>query len=482
MKTVIKYELVINQALRSALMYDTPDDRINEFISFFGRHIGSDRIYIFEDNQETKTTDNTYEWCADGVNPEMDNLQEVPMGIIQWWYDTFDRGESVIIHDLESIKTEYPASYDILAAQNVKRLVVCPFRYKDNIRGFFGVDNPPESDELGLTTFLDMIATLLISFLKIRNSYNKSKRAATFNGYSALAQIYISMHYINVKTHQFHIIKTTDDILKMLGRDSLDEEKYDVEDDFGAHIELVLRRLCKKEHLQRELEFVDINTVETRLEGRTSIVNEFYGKSSGWCRDRFIPVDYDEAGRLSHVLYCVESIDEQKKRENRLLYMAQTDLMTGICNRGNGERLIEEAVQNKKKGMMCLIDCDKFKSINDTYGHAVGDAVIIAVAETLKKSCNDNDIVMRLGGDEFAMFIAGVTDRMRADEIFETLFERMGQVRIKEMGDRKIVFSLGACFYDGVEDIDFDELYYRADVAMYQSKKKNGFSATIYEN
>ena len=52
MKTIIKYELVINEALRSALNYNTPDEQINEFIRFFGRHIGSDRIYIFEDCKE----------------------------------------------------------------------------------------------------------------------------------------------------------------------------------------------------------------------------------------------------------------------------------------------------------------------------------------------------------------------------------------------------------------------------------------------
>ena len=69
MKTIIKYELVINEALRAALNYNTPDEQINEFIRFFGRHIGSDRIYIFEDCKERHGTDNTYEWCAQGVTP-----------------------------------------------------------------------------------------------------------------------------------------------------------------------------------------------------------------------------------------------------------------------------------------------------------------------------------------------------------------------------------------------------------------------------
>ena len=146
MKTIMKYELVINEALRSALNYDTPDEQINEFIGFFGKHIGSDRIYIFEDCEERHATDNTYEWCADGIIPAIDELQKVDMDIIDWWYETFARGESVIITDVEELKEEHRTSYEMLRAQNVKNVVVCPLYYKDEIRGFFGVDNPPRSD------------------------------------------------------------------------------------------------------------------------------------------------------------------------------------------------------------------------------------------------------------------------------------------------------------------------------------------------
>ena len=212
MKTIIKYELVINEALRSALNYNTPDEQINEFIRFFGRHIGSDRIYIFEDCKERHCTDNTYEWCAQGVIPEIDRLQNVDMDVIKWWYDTFSKGESIIITDIEDIKEEHRASYDMLKAQNVRNVVVCPLRYKDEISGFFGVDNPPKSDYRGLTTFLDMIGTLLISFLKLRNSFIKSNKEAKLSSYSSLSKIYASMYLVDVQTKRYHIIKMTDQI------------------------------------------------------------------------------------------------------------------------------------------------------------------------------------------------------------------------------------------------------------------------------
>lgn len=480
MKTVIKYELVINEALRSALNYHKPEEQINEFISFFGKHIGCDRMYIFEDCDERHATDNTYEWCADGVAPEIDELQNVDMDAIDWWYEAFKKNESIIIQDVEAIKDTHRFAYDLLSHQKVKRLVVCPFRYKDEIKGFFGVDNPPESDTLGLTTFLDMIATLVVSLLKLRNTFNRSNREAMLSSYSSLSKIYISMHLVNIQTGKYHIIKTTDMVLDFMDRKPRNEGEYEIADDFHGHIKKVMRQFCSGAQLDEALEFVDINTVEQRIAHKNTIVHEFIGLVTGWCRERFIPVDYDEDGSLLHVLYCVENIDEEKKRENKLFYLAETDLMTGICNRGSGEYKISAALENKMRGLLCLIDCDKFKLVNDTYGHAVGDKVIIALAETLKNSCRDNDIVLRLGGDEFAAFIPGMADEKMARSFFSRLFENIEKIEIPELGGQRIVISLGSCFYTGEEAVSFDELYRKADTAMYESKKVQGYSATIY--
>ena len=364
MKTIIKYELVINEALRSALNYHTPDEQINEFIRFFGRHIGSDRIYIFEDCKERHGTDNTYEWCAQGVVPEIGRLQNVNMDIIKWWYDTFSKGESIIITDIEDIKEEHRASYDMLKAQNVRNVVVCPLRYKDEISGFFGVDNPPKSDYKGLTTFLDMIGTLLISFLKMRNSFIKSNKEAKLSSYSSLSKIYISMHLVDVQTKRYHTVKMTDQIVEYLGKDFKKMGEYEIRDDFCGHIKTIAEKMCIESQLQEVLEFVDISTLEERLLEESSITYEFIDKISGWCRSRFIPVDYDENGRLLHVLFCIECIEKEKKRVNRLIFLAQTDLMTGLCNRGSGEKRITELLKEKTGGLLCLIDCDKFKSIN----------------------------------------------------------------------------------------------------------------------
>lgn len=437
MKSIKKYETIINEALRSALEYDTPEGQINEFISFFGKHIGSDRIYIFEDDEEHHVTNNTYEWCAEGITPQIEHLQGVNMEVIDWWYDTFDEGKSVIISDVEELKGVHQVSYNMLKYQNVCKVVVSPLRHKGQIKGFFGVDNPPAVDYNALTMFLDMIGTMLISLLKIRNTFQKEQYNASMSSYSALSEIYLCMHLIDIKTEMY---------------------------------------------LSSVLEFVDLSTLDRRLMETNTIVHEFIGTVSGWCRERFIKVDSDEKGRLWHVLYCVEVIDEQKRREKKLLYLSETDSMTGINNRGSGERKITEFLEKKKGGLFCLLDCDKFKKINDTYGHAVGDTVLIKLAAVLQRACRENDIVMRLGGDEFAMYLPGMPDKAQAESFFKRLFTQIDKISIPEMQGEKINVSLGASLCSDKDRATFDTLYREADAAMYESKKIVGNHAIIYSD
>lgn len=466
MKSIKKYETIINEALRSALEYDTPEGQINEFISFFGKHIGSDRIYIFEDDEEHHVTNNTYEWCAEGITPQIEHLQGVNMEVIDWWYDTFDEGKSVIISDVEELKGVHQVSYNMLKYQNVCKVVVSPLRHKGQIKGFFGVDNPPAVDYNALTMFLDMIGTMLISLLKIRNTFQKEQYNASMSSYSALSEIYLCMHLIDIKTGKYEQIKNVKHVEKEC--EELDQEN------FSKRVYTTMKYFCTEMYLSSVLEFVDLSTLDRRLMETNTIVHEFIGTVSGWCRE--------QKGRLWHVLYCVEVIDEQKRREKKLLYLSETDSMTGINNRGSGERKITEFLEKKKGGLFCLLDCDKFKKINDTYGHAVGDTVLIKLAAVLQRACRENDIVMRLGGDEFAMYLPGMPDKAQAESFFKRLFTQIDKISISEMQGEKINVSLGASLYSDKDRATFDTLYHEADAAMYESKKIVGNHAIIYSD
>ncbi|MCM1024533.1 MAG: diguanylate cyclase [Prevotella sp.] len=167
-------------------------------------------------------------------------------------------------------------------------------------------------------------------------------------------------------------------------------------------------------------------------------------------------------------------ITEQKKLENELLVLSETDVLTGICNRRSGEARIEELIGNGAKGMFCLLDIDKFKSINDNYGHIVGDKALTAVAECLKKSFRSSDVTMRLGGDEFAAFAAGVSTEAQGAECINRFFAEVEKTDIPEIGRGGVSVSLGAVLFGGKENTKFDKIYAMADSAMYVCKNDCG--------
>lgn len=249
----------------------------------------------------------------------------------------------------------------------------------------------------------------------------------------------------------------------------------------GRKIRNSLLTATKYETIRGLLDFINLGTLPVRMKDKRAISYEFLSKEYGWCRANFLFLEKTETNSSSQIVFAIEIIEEEKRRAEELKKRSETDLMTGLKNRGSGEKAIADLMAHKVPGMFCLMDADKFKSVNDTYGHGVGDKVIIAIANALKKTFRNNDVVMRLGGDEYAVFAAGVVDEERGKMIIKRLFREIDDIYISEMSGRKISISLGAAIFDGVEDITFSEIYKRADSGTYESKKIQGNACTFFK-
>ncbi len=181
-------------------------------------------------------------------------------------------------------------------------------------------------------------------------------------------------------------------------------------------------------------------------------------------------------------------IYDNKKRERRtmehnmriLRHTADTDGLTGLNNRTAGERLITQAIDERTPGFLAILDCDKFKLVNDHYGHSFGDKLLQKLAEALKY-CFPDDITMRLGGDEFAIYCLSVKDQEAFEEKVKVFFIEVNNIRIEGMGDYSPSVSMGAAEYRGEETLNFDILYRSADRLLYKSKNTEGCMLTLDE-
>ncbi len=184
-------------------------------------------------------------------------------------------------------------------------------------------------------------------------------------------------------------------------------------------------------------------------------------------------------GRVIGVTTVTVDITQQKQMEHRLRHLADHDPLTGIYNR---RRLIEEldrqlryADRSRRSGALLTLDLDHLKVVNDTYGHAAGDAVLTAVSEVLQARARDTDVVARLGDDEFAVILpeASENDALTvACEVRELLIQR-------QIG-RPIPTSIGIVLFTGCDAITADEILACADTALYQAKEHGGDQATVY--
>lgn len=179
------------------------------------------------------------------------------------------------------------------------------------------------------------------------------------------------------------------------------------------------------------------------------------------------------------VIYSVVDITAQKKMEINLQILSETDYLTSICNRRSGEFKISNALGEGKFGMFCLFDVNKFKFINDSFGHAVGDKVLVELAGVMKKSFRNSDILIRLGGDEFAVFAPGVQEQSNAMIAINRFMQNVEKIDLPEMNGHKVTVSMGCVFVPAVEP--FGAMYEKADSVMYECKKRGGNAHEFYK-
>ncbi|MFL6717971.1 MAG: EAL domain-containing protein [Burkholderiaceae bacterium] len=182
----------------------------------------------------------------------------------------------------------------------------------------------------------------------------------------------------------------------------------------------------------------------------------------------------DAQGEVSHYIAISLDISERKKNEQRIAYMAQHDALTGLPNRSLcQERLQLSLAQARRTGQkvaLLFVDLDRFKNINDSLGHHVGDGLLRSIASRLTASVREGDTVCRLGGDEFVVILNGVGDVAEIGRIVDQrLISLVRQPHQVDGAELHISCSVGvAVFPDDGNDID--QLMRHADVAMYQAK------------
>ena len=148
-----------------------------------------------------------------------------------------------------------------------------------------------------------------------------------------------------------------------------------------------------------------------------------------------------------------------------------TDDLTGLKNKGALTRAINQFLADKStdKGLLFMMDIDRFKSINDTYGHDIGDNVIRQLGHVLGNMFTHGEIVGRFGGDEFIVFVRNTDDPDTARRIACDIVKGVSENVVLAGGRQMVSLSIGIAVYHGIER-NYSEIFKKADTALYKAK------------
>jgi diguanylate cyclase (GGDEF)-like protein len=191
-----------------------------------------------------------------------------------------------------------------------------------------------------------------------------------------------------------------------------------------------------------------------------------------WAAARFVPLGPDQP---TGWIATVDDVTDRRRAESELTHQATHDPLTGLPNRVLLEDRLQQACARlhdaSEAVSLLFIDLDGFKAVNDSYGHTIGDQVLIEVARRLRRIVRSVDTVARLGGDEFVAFCEGLPER-EVREVVQRLHDAIGVPLMIKGEAIRIGASIGV---EATRDprATFDDLLARADQAMYREKRLN---------
>lgn len=195
-----------------------------------------------------------------------------------------------------------------------------------------------------------------------------------------------------------------------------------------------------------------------------------------------LAVSGDE-GQIEQYIGVFTDISDQKTAEEELKKLAHHDSLTGVANRyayhNRLASIIETSIRFDQKLAVFFLDLDRFKQVNDTFGHSAGDQLLVELSTRLKRLLGNKDFIARLGGDEFSIALTNIRHAREAFGLAEAIIHSFSVPFQLEGQDIYMSTSIGISFFPE-DGLDVDTLINKADKAMYYSKEKSRNRFSVY--
>lgn len=447
---------------------DDADDAVSEGLQALGEHLSVDRAYVFL--LEGETMRNTHEWCTKGIQPEIQNLQVVPVEAFAAWMDHLHAGDSVSVDDVSGLPDHRRAEREILQAQGIQSLVVVPMISLGSLVGFVGFDAVKGLREFheGEINLLRAVADGMTAVLVSSHAEVEARRAQ--------ARLAALTRHASDFVLLFDEAGVPEYISRSLAR-------------FG------LQGLARGESWVSRLHANDVRAVRARIDrllsGRAGPVVPLpdcrlldEDLEWRWIAGTLSDLRKDDA--VGALLLNAYDITLRKEFESRLANDALHDPLTRLGNRVLlADRLGHACDRIRVSGgalAVVFMDIDGFKLVNDGLGHRAGDQLLARIADRLRQFAGPSDTVARFGGDEFVMLSEAVDNREDADQLSRRLLAWIKEPMELDGQPFQLTASIGWTFVDSHDAmLDPERLLADADTALYQAKREGRNRVTRFD-
>lgn len=284
----------------------------------------------------------------------------------------------------------------------------------------------------------------------------------------ALSNIYRASFIIDIKKKLAIVINHNENSKKIFPERIID---------YNSFFDVFTNIMVDEGYQELIKNFICLDTLDARLKDKKVLSCDYYSKQIEWGRIIIAPAKRDNNGSLEKIVFAIQDINEQKNKEEWMQYKMEHDELTGALNRIAFNRMTNQLNNVLTPYAIILLDINKFKAVNDTYGHDVGDKVLSYLTTVINNKIQIGDNLFRLGGDEFAIILNRLT--IKDSHVIKRIIDNINNEIMDTTKDIP-AFSISAGVTFSVSGYD-DSIYHNADKALYYTKDTKGLGYTIFE-
>jgi len=440
------------------LSADEIDEAIRGALASIATFVGADRAHVVLLNEDRRGATMTHEWCGEGVPSRMTSLERVPVGGFRWTFQVLSNFEVMRINTLNDIPADAEPEREHHSFFGTKSFLAMPMVVNRTLFGFVGLNTVYEertwTDE---TVALLRITGEILAGAIQRQRDDRSIRESE-SRYRLMADH--STDLIARTSSRGRILYASPAVTPLLGYDPVEMVGHSL-------FEFIL-----------DSDHDNIRQATAVLETIGSLTFSYRARRKDgtdiWFETTSRAITDPVTRELRETISVSRDISERKRAEEQIEYQAYHDTLTGLPNRLLfRDRLTVALAQARRVGRMLAVmflDLDRFKFVNDTLGHSLGDELLKVIADRLGATLREEDSIARMGGVSFTVLLADIKSAEDAAKIAQKLLDAVAEPMRVEGHELFITTSIGIALYPSDGD-SAEALLKNADNAMYRAKE-----------